>query len=194
MTLGAWIFRRLAPVWRVNPGDSTITEALADSLAAPLEDVYSVVEGDETYGPWATALDPHLTPARFLAWLAQFPGVQLPQAAGEAEQRDRIEQAAGFYRGTRRSIRVDVQRTLTGNKFVRVFARADGQRWKQVILTRTSETPDPTATAAAALAQKPAGVYPQELVVSDAPLIDEGTLSIDSVGVDIDDATLGDVT
>lgn len=199
-TAGERLYQRLAPVATYDDSNGGIVAALADTLALPQAVVDDIARDDFSRPAgsqlaWQPLLDPDTTPAAFLPWLAQFPGVKLlPSDLTEAQQRARISQAAGFYRGTTRAIVEAVQPTLTGNRTVIVQNNVGGNPWAQTVITRTAETPDAAATTRTALSQKAAGVI-QTMVISDVPIIDEGTRTIDAGTVTIDaPPTPADVT
>jgi hypothetical protein len=110
-----------------------------------------------------------------------------------AYARDAIKRQGGENRGTPDAILSAAGDTLTGTRTMRLLERAGGNAYALDLVTRPSETPDPDATLAAALTQKPAGDS-LTLTLTDSVLIDEGTRTIDSAGAAIDAATLGDVT
>jgi hypothetical protein len=174
----------------LDPDHGPVLPALIGALTGPAELVWDIARDDDTHISWAKVMDPAAAPAELLPWLALFPGVPLPVGISEQEQRDRIAQAAGFYSGTDRAMREEVQRTLTGAKTVRLIK---SDIWHEAILTRTAETPDPGATGRAAVAQKPAGIV-LTFIVSDLAIIDEGTRTIDTGVGDLDTALPADVT
>lgn len=191
---GTRLYDRLAPVATYDPENGNIVRAIAEVLAEPQELVDQVARDTDTHLAWQAALDPDVTPDEFLPWLAQFAGTQLLPSDTAEQQRERIKSAAGFHRGTPRAIREEVQLTLTGTKFVNLLQRVGGDMWAITVVTRTTETPDPAATERAARAQKPAGML-MTFVVTDEPIIDEGTRTIDAATVTIDaPPTLADVT
>jgi len=148
----------------------------------------------EDRGPWETLLDIDNTPAVFLPWVAQCVGVDPGGLVGltEFQQRDFIRDTAGWRRGTPAAMLGAVKPYLTGTQQVRMIER-DESAYRLTVITRTSETPDPAAAERALRTQKPAGIV-LNYIVSDAPIIDEGPLTIDDVTATIADATVADVT
>jgi hypothetical protein len=148
----------------------------------------------EGRGPWETILDVDHTPAAFLPWLGQFVGVRPGQLAGLTvqQQRDFIRACSAYRRGTPAAMIAAAQIHLTGTRQVRMVER-DESAYRLTVITRTTETPDAAAVERALLTQKPAGIVLTH-IVSDAPIIDEGTATIDDVTATIDDATVADVT
>ena len=122
-------------------------------------------------------------------YLGQIVGVRPTVGAADEVQRDEVRRKAGKDRGRPSSTIAKVKATLTGDKVVRVVEGV----WTHTIITRTSETPNPAATYAAMLSDKPEGDLFVH-IVSDAPIIDEWTRNIDATTADIDSLTLADVT
>jgi P2-related tail formation protein len=113
---------------------------------------------------WANMLDPDLCPSYALGWLAQFAGVMLDPALDDADQRARIKSADGWKRGTVAAMKGAVKAYLTGTQTFAFRERFDVNNpsidspYYMDIVTKTSETPNPTAAHAAILSQKPAGI------------------------------------
>lgn len=190
---GSRLYDRLTPVATYDADNGYVVRSIAETLADSQAIVDQVARDSDTHLAWQAALDPDATPAEMLPWLAQFAGTRLLPADSEQQQRDRIKQAAGFYRGTVRAIREEVQRTLIDTLYVRILERVGGDPWAITVITRTGETPDPAASERAALAQKPAGMI-LTFVVSDAPVWAEATETWTSVAATWTDATVTDVT
>lgn len=193
MTLAADLLDNLDGARRGYPAGRAQLAAFAVALMQPVEIAARITRPNGDVPGWTAARDPDLAPVELLEWLGQHVGQEVRPEWTDAEKRSRILHPAGFDDGKASAMVAEAQRTLTGTKTVRVLRMVDGSMWEMAIVTRTAETPDAAATFAAAMRQKPAGVHLIH-VVSDAPLIDEGTLALDSVGVSIDTATLGDVT
>lgn len=130
--------------------------------------MYQLVEDwvrDTPDGPgWSLLLDVNRAPDEALAWLAQLAGVRLFPGATPDENRARIISTDGFRRGTREAMIGAAQATLTGRKFV-LFRERDHDpadtpdyAYYLTVSTYANETPDPAATLAALLAQKPGGI------------------------------------
>lgn len=106
---------------------------------------------------WGLLFDPDLTPEKFLQWLGQYVGVEVPENLSVPNQRSRIKRKRGFQRGSPTAIKEDVAEVLTGGKTVFLTER-HGSAYRITVATRTSETPDAAVVQKAALAQKPAGI------------------------------------
>ncbi len=76
-------------------------------------------------------LDPDLTPARFLPWLASWVGIELDPALDEASQRELVRRAVELHRwkGTRRALREEL-RIRTGARAL-IAENFDGMRLGQ---------------------------------------------------------------
>lgn len=166
---------------------------LCQAIARPLDLVDELVRAQDDREAWTVALDVDRTPAIMLPWLALFIGDRLPAGLSEQASRDRVKDVRGFRRGTPATIAAAAGDTLTGTKLVRLVERNEGNAYWLLVITKTSETPDPAVTEAAIISQKPAGIR-MEYFTDDLPLIDEGTETIDGSSGNINTATLADVT
>lgn len=192
------LLARLAPLDRRDPVNDAVLLALVTAIAQPRQIADDLARDSDTHTAWTPALDPDAAPADLLDWLAPFAGTRLPPSAGEQDKRDRIRQAAGFYRSTTSAIVEEVRRTLVSSDpsrppIVRVVERPDGTQWTITIVTRAAETPQPAVSRAAAARHKRAGAI-LTFVVSDAPLIDEAARTWDQATATWDQAKLADVT
>lgn len=117
-------------------------------------------------GDTSDLVDPTVADVDWLPWLAQLVGVQLSPALSEAEKRDAILYAsAGWRAGTKSAVAAAAKTELTGTRYAKVYDHSvsvpgDGGMWDVLIVTRTSETPDPSRVLAAVVRRgaKPAGV------------------------------------
>lgn len=144
--------------------DATVGWSLAHFCAAlgvMFQDVEDLAR-DTPDGPgWSGVVDLDRCPDAWLPWLAQFVGVTVVPGSTPAEMRARIASTDGFKRGTPAAIAGAAKATLTGNKTVYFRERdasAPDPPYTLEVVTQTGETPDPAATLAAILAQKPAGL------------------------------------
>jgi hypothetical protein len=179
------------------PTDEQLGWPLAHFIAAkmsPIEDIAAWVRDTDTGAGYSVLLDIDHCPAIALPWLAQFKGVVIPDGLTEAEQRAWVHTAEGQHRGMVDALILAGQRHLTGTKTIRVIERVGGNAYAMTAVTRTGETPDPAVTLADLTAAKRIGMLLTH-VVSDTPLIDEGTRTINAVaaGVTIDSATLAQI-
>lgn len=122
------------------------------------ETIHQLVSDRDDLPGWAILLDPDLCPAPALPYLAQYAGVQLEPSLTEAQQREKIRLPENFKRGTLAAMEQAVKRTLTGTQTVLIEERHDDSAYKLWVRTFAFETPDPDATEAAVLSQKPAGI------------------------------------
>lgn len=179
-----------------QPGDETRGYALLillGALGVAIGPLYDVVRDTDEGPGYSQLLDPERAPVWALPWLSQWAGVPFIPGLDEASARSRIVNPPAFQRGTPSAFIESGQATLTGTKQVRLVERTS-DAFHFTAITRTSETPDPAATLRAFMAQKPAGLVLTH-IMSDDPIIDEGTLVIDNVGaaVTVDTAAVGQV-
>lgn len=128
-------------------------------------------DADDGTPGWAGLFNPQAVPARYLRYLAMFPGVELPRAMSEAEQRARISSTDGQRRGTVAAMVEAARANLTGSQTIIVTERHGGSRWRLAFATFAAETPDAAAVVAAIGSQKPAG-YKFTHTVIDAATFD----------------------
>jgi hypothetical protein len=110
--------------------------------------------------------DPLAADAAWLPWLVQMVGGALDPAASVAEQRDTVRYAtSGWLAGSVASIEYAARTALTGSQYAKCVPHmtdggAPGGPWDVAIMTRSSETPDPSAVLGAITRKgvKPAGV------------------------------------
>lgn len=125
------------------------------AIGAMFQPIDTLARDSEDGPGWSAVMDLDRTP--WLPWLAQFVGVTVVPETTDAEQRERILGTAGFKRGTVASMRAAAALHLTGTKTV-LFRERDGSAYRLEVVTYTDETPDPDATLADLMAQKPAGI------------------------------------
>lgn len=127
------------------------------ALGAITQGVDDIVR-DSPEGPgWSVLFDVDRAPLDVLPWLGQWVGVTVDTTRTDADQRQQIRDESGFRRGTPAAIVAAAQTTLTGTKTVLMYERDTGA-YRLTIHTFSDETPDPAATLAAILTQKPAGI------------------------------------
>lgn len=140
--------------------------AITDAMTAPLDPLDDVVRGDDDghHPPLALAVHAQHAPLWALPWLANLVGVEWHGDPDE-DLRALILDRPAFRRGTTAAIVEAAKATLTGTQNVLVVER-DTSPWRLSIVTLTSETPNPTATLNAMLAQKPFGIVLTHTVTS----------------------------
>lgn len=138
-------------------------------------------------------LDPDVTPAFALPYVAQFAGVHFPADTPEAEQRMRITSPPAFQRGTLAAMQAAILATQIPGAAPARFIERNGGPYNLTVIVRNGDTPDQAATEAAARSQKPAG-YLLTFQVSDGPIINEMTRTIDAITATINTMTVADVT
>lgn len=163
------------------------------ALCSPAELVESWVRDEDDAPGWSILLDLDRCPEIALPWLAMFRGVQIPKGMASEDWREWIRSAEGLRRGSPAALVKAGQRHLTGDKLVRVLYRQGPTWYDTTVVVRASECPDPAQTLVDLNQAKRIGLR-LTLVVSDSPIIDEGTIAADSAAVDFETATLADVT
>lgn len=186
--------------------------AVCDAWAAMIQPVDSLVmdvgiDGDPDYVPgWGTIFDIDTCPVEQLPYLAQFVGETLPAGATEAQWRQRLRDQPNKNRGTPAGIKAAARLTLSnddgsiGNPdatvvFIERSASACPSlpAYGLTVGVRADQCPNPAATEAAIRSNMPAGIV-LEYIVSDDPVIDEATRTIDALTGPIDFLTIADVT
>ena len=191
-SVGADLYDRLAPLAALDDAHDFAFAHLCNAIGLMRQQVADLSEDRDERPGWAGLADVETAPANALPYLAQIPGVKVTQGATEVVQRAEVRRHAGAARGRPASMIAEVQPTLTGSKTVRLLERTSSA-WTFTVVTRTSETPNAATTLAAIERQRPGGDVGTHLV-SDAPLVDEGTRTIDAAAGTIDTATLANVT
>lgn len=147
-------------------------------------------------------LAPDVAPPEWLDLLAAASGARLLPAMNEADRRAEIASPFDRRRGTNAAIVEVTKRYLTGDDpYVQLLERhnpdspADDAPDDLTIITKTSETPADTTALHLAWEERTVPIdVTVHHIVSDAPIIDQGSRTIDSVSAAIDDATLSDIT
>lgn len=160
-SFAANLYRGMAPLtWQ----DDTVGYALAHfsaALGAMFQAVEDLARDTEDSPGWSSVLDLDRCPDAWLPWLAQFVGVTVVPGSTPAEMRARIASTDGFKRGTPAAIKGAAQATLTGSGTVYLRERSTmgtDPPYTLEVVTFDGQTPNPTATQNAILAQKPAGL------------------------------------
>jgi hypothetical protein len=193
MSLADEVLEQLAPLTRAFPDPAGTLDAVVRALTGPAEVVATAARATETRAAWSAVRDPDDCPPSWLDWLGQHAGEFFEPGVTEDQKRQQIRDTPHIHRGQIATLIAQVEPTLVGQRSVRVIPRAGGNPWNLTVLTRTSETPDPAASEAAARFRKAAGVK-LTFLVSDAPVWDEGTLAWDDAAAKPwDDIVLGDV-
>lgn len=157
---------------QAGAGDDFYTAVLGDRPIGPASPVPWNLEPDEL-AVWLAARqsrlsalgDPLQADSSWLPWLAQLVGARLDPTASDAEQRDTILFATSGWRAGTAAAMADAARSaLIGSRYAAVLPATAGSvagtAWDITIVTRATETPDPSAVIGAILRKgvKPAGV------------------------------------
>lgn len=155
-------------VWRLLPdyareADTTGTlRAFTAAAAVGLSRSASfldLVDPDTSVTGTCELANPLAAPRAYLPWLGWLLGIDTA-ALPAADVRPALVTAASTQRrGSSGAIRSAVRRTLTGGRSCRVYRDEDGAHpYTLRVVTVTDQTPDPAASLAAALTEKPAGM------------------------------------
>jgi hypothetical protein len=156
--LGEAVYERLGPVAVQDEALGWPLLIFVQGLAEMARQVEELVRPDAIdRRAWDPLLDVDLSPDWNLPYLGQFVGVRVTPGGTPAQWRAQIKGVGGFKRGTVAAMKEAVRATLTGTQFVDVIER-DGDAWHITVTTRSAETPNPSVTLAAAMAQKAAGL------------------------------------
>jgi hypothetical protein len=168
-----WTFKRYlgAILEQAGAGDTWVTGVDGDRPLGPASPVPWGLTST-SLAAWTAARlsrlsslgDPFQADPAWLPWLAQTVGARLDPAASLAEQRDTIAFAtSGWRAGITSAIEDAARSALTGSQYARALLATNGASagtpWDITIVTRASETPDPSAVLNAVLRKgvKPAG-------------------------------------
>lgn len=118
-------------------------------------------------GDTSDLTDPTTADREWLAWLGQMLGVIVTPGMSDQAARDAVAFASGGWRAGTRAAMADAARSaLTGTRYVRIYDHSDemppgdATQWDVLVVTRSSETPDPAVVLDAIVEKgaKPAGV------------------------------------
>lgn len=188
------VYQQLAPIARQDSQYGYPFAHLVAALMGPIEQAALWTADNERGTGYGDLLDLNTAPYEALPFLGLYNGIIIVDGTPDDEARRLIGEARGLHAGSLGDLISDVKTTLIGAQAVRVYPRVPGP-WEVEVVTRTSETPDPTATQAAAsnAARKPAGL---KIAVSqsDLPFVFEYTRLMSAITVHLDVATVADVT
>jgi hypothetical protein len=167
-TFAARLYAMLAPLATQDEDTGWSLLTYMNALGVMFQLVEDWVRDSEQGPGWSLLLDIERCPPEALPWLAQFSGVRIPARVTDVEERrDWILSTDGFKRGTVDALLGAAKSTLTGEKRL-VFRERDGAAhgyasspdyaYVLTVYSYSAETPDPTATLNALLAQKPAAI------------------------------------
>lgn len=152
------VYAALTPYTNEDEAQDWALLKFVDAICEVYFEAIDELVSDRDYPGWYILFDPDLCPAEYLPYLAQYVGVTLEPSLTEQEQRDKIKLPENFKRGTPAALRRAIERTLTGNKTILLDERHDDEAYQLRIRTFATETPSESATLAAILTQKPAGL------------------------------------
>ena len=157
-TLGEALYARLEPVASQDEALGWPLLIYCQALAEMGRQVEELVRPDDpARDAWDPLLDVDLSPDWNLPYIAQFVGVRLTPDGTPDQWRAQIKGVGGFKRGTPAAMIEAVRATLTGTRYVGLIER-DGDQDHLTVTVRSVEAPNPSATQAAAMSQKAAGL------------------------------------
>lgn len=161
------LYDAMAPLAWDDEAQGWALAHFCQALALSLDEVADMVEDDDVNDRpgYAGLFDIDTVAEKYLPYIAQFIGVDIPGQLTDTQKRIRIKETAGWKRGTVDAIKGAARQYLTGTGTVYVVER-HGSAYKITVTTLTSETPDVAATTAAIQAQIPAGLVFTHSVVS----------------------------
>lgn len=184
-SFGETLYTRLEPLTYDDENQEWALLVYCGAIGQMFQQLHDLTADTEDRPGWSNLLDIEVCPADYLPFLGQFVGATIPTGSDETTARDIVRTHSGFQRGTRAALEAAVAATLTGTKTVRIIER-DEDPYYITVLTDPAETPDPDATLAAALTQKPGGLVLNHYLDA-STIIDELEGSIDDLAGIIDD-------
>lgn len=143
-------------------------ETYLSALAAMFEEMYGLVidqnfPDDPDWIPgWSVPFDPDACATKFLPYLAQFNGTDIPAGSDDATARAIIFAESGMVRGTAETMMAAAKRHMTGTQTLAFLERtaADGSADAYHVLLGylMGEVADPAGLIAAVEAVKPGGI------------------------------------
>lgn len=169
MTFADRLLSALSPVALGSADLDTYARGIADKMVQEVEDYAS--DGINGEVGWSAIVDLNRVPDKGLDWLAQFVGVTLNAGLTAAQKRQQIHAVGGWGRGSLASIAGAPVPYLTGTKTVIIRERdpaacAAQPAYGLTVITKTSETPNSAVVLAALIAQKPAGIVLNYVVLA----------------------------
>lgn len=194
--LAAEVAHELAPLLVKDAENGDVGSHFIAVLTAPIEAIAEAVKEDDDDRPgFSLFMDIETCPAEYLPWLLQIKGVRATPGLSPEDARAEGRLAEGLRRGAVGSMQRAAARHLTGARTVRVLDRVGNDPYATVVITRTSETPDPAQTLSDIRSDKVIGELVSHIVTDDV-IWEEATVTWDDVspGVTWDDVVLADVT
>lgn len=149
-----------------DPATGYQLRTLVEALSTPYQPVYELLRS-----LYALLYDPDEIPAEWLPYSAQHVGVIPTPEMDEEHLRAEIKQPTGWRRGELASIKLAVQKTLTGTKRVIVRSRTP-EVGHHYVRTMASETPEPARTARVVRENVPAWEMLDFEAISGVDLVD----------------------
>src|SRR5689334_18292457 len=116
---GQRLYDAVAPLATEDEANGWALAHLCAAFASMIDELADITRDGEDGTPgWAPLFDLETVDPKWLPWLAQFVGVQLPENLSVDAQILRIRSTDGFRRGTPDAIKGAAQQHLTGTKKV----------------------------------------------------------------------------
>jgi P2-related tail formation protein len=156
--------------------ETTDLQRFLTAASAPYEQVAEIAEetGSEGEAGWVPAygklLNPSTCPAKYLPWLGQFAGVEVPKTMTGAEARELVMHEPGLERGTRQAVEGAIRRIIgkTEPFMIQERTEANGSEGAYHFNVLVKPGKSSTALKQAIEEQKPGGVMFSIIEVKDA--------------------------
>jgi hypothetical protein len=144
---GERLYNQLAPTFFKSDEQYGWAGAIfCAAFARMFDDAAEVVQPSGSKPGFAILTDIVNVKAKWLAWVAQFVGVDLTKSPNEATSRAWIKSPLGYTRGQTAAMLLAAQATLTGTKTVYFYTRYGGEAFQIKAATLESETPSQATT------------------------------------------------
>lgn len=152
------LYERVLPVYAYDEQHGFFGRYLCDAIMSMLQGLDAIVQDTPHHPGWGVILDPATCPPAWLPWCAQLYGVVLEPGMNVMRQRQTILESPQQRRGTTEQLIKEIQKTLTGLKWVGYQEQAEGHAYRLGIQTQPAETPSIAATEEAIARFKPGGL------------------------------------
>lgn len=155
---GERLYESLAPLTYAEEANGWALAYFCAAAASTIDEIADITRDAEDGTPGYSSLyDLDTVAEKYLPWLAQFIGVQIPEGLTDEGKRIRIRETDGFRRGTPAAIMGAARQYLIGDKTVYLVER-HGSAYRLTVASYSRETPDRAAAEAAIREQVPAGI------------------------------------
>lgn len=156
---GERLYAQLAPTYfKEDERYGWAGTIFASALARMFDGAAEVVQPIGTKPPFAVLFDVANVAARWLAWVAQFVGVDLRTSPNAATSRAWIKSPLSYTRGTTTAMKLAAEATLTGSKTLFFYTRYNEEPFRLKAASLVTQTANPTATREAVESMMPAWI------------------------------------